>query len=226
MSDAFDQAKPVEGRRQPFVRGWRLLAIAALLAFVALVVIRTFIVDLYYIPSDSMQPALEPGDRILVNPTGHTSDIERGDIVVFDGTGSFNKYVPGNAFLRNPLKEAGQWAGLAGSDTVYVKRVIGVAGDTVACCDANGKLIVNGVPQDEPYIFGTDVASTDRFIVTVPEGRIWVMGDHRSVSIDSRALIGAPGGGFIKTEKIIGEPTRIIWPLNRAGRIESQANTQ
>ncbi len=226
MSDAFIQAEPVESRRQPFIRGWRLLAIAALLAFTVLVIIRTFIVDIYYIPSDSMQPVLDPGDRILVKPTGHTDNIERGDIVVFDGTGSFNKYVPGNAFLRNPIKTAGQWAGLAGSDTVYVKRVIGVAGDTVTCCDANGKLTVNGKSQEEPYVFGSDAASEDRFTVTVPEGRVWVMGDHRSVSIDSRALLGAPGGGFIRTEKIIGEPTYVIWPLSRAGSIESLANTQ
>lgn len=226
MSDAFIQAEPVESRRQPFIRGWRLLAIAALLAFTVLLIIRTFIVDIYYIPSDSMQPVLDPGDRILVKPTGHTDNIERGDIVVFDGTGSFNKYVPGNAFLRNPIKTAGQWAGLAGSDTVYVKRVIGVAGDTVTCCDANGKLTVNGKSQEEPYVFGSDAASEDRFTVTVPEGRVWVMGDHRSVSIDSRALLGAPGGGFIRTEKIIGEPTHVIWPLSRAGSIESLANTQ
>lgn len=204
-----------ETRRQPRLRGWRLLALAAALAFVALLLIRTFLLDVFFIPSSSMEPTFEPGDRIIVSKL--EAEVQRGDIVVFDGTGSFSPYVSGSPWAKNPVKAAGQWLGLVGSDTVYIKRVIGVAGDTVECCSSGGALTVNGQPVDEPYLYPGDDASDVEFSVKIPEGRMWVMGDHRSGSMDSRALMGAPGGGMIKVDTVIGHPAFVAWPAQRWG---------
>lgn len=204
-----------ERRRQPRLRGWRLLVLAAALAFVALLMIRTFLFDVFYIPSSSMEPTFEPGDRIIVSKLD--AEVQRGDTVVFDGTGSFSPYVSGSPWMKNPVKSAGQWLGLVGSNTVYIKRVIGVAGDTVECCSSNGALTVNGQPVDEPYVYAGDAASDQEFSVKIPEGRMWVMGDHRSESMDSRALMGAPGGGMIRVDTVIGHPVFIAWPAQRWG---------
>jgi signal peptidase I len=108
---------------------------------------------------------------------------------------------------------------LTGDDTSYVKRVIAVAGDTLECCDADGFLLLNGEPLDEPYVYGGDVASDIEFVATVPEGRVWVMGDHRSASADSRALLGAPGGGMIAVDRILGRVTSVVWPLDRGAAV-------
>lgn len=204
-------------RRQPLLKGWRLLAVAAALACVALLVIRSAVIDVYLIPSESMQPAYEPGDRILVSKLDRQP--QRGQAVVFDGTGSFSPYVSGSPWARDPVGTAGQWLGLVGSDTVYIKRVIGLEGDTVECCDAQGYLLVNGQRLTEPYLYPGEAASEVDFSVQVPAGRMWVMGDHRSASIDSRALLGAPGGGMIRTDLVIGTPIFTSWPAHRVGPI-------
>ena len=95
------------------------------------------------------------------------------------------------------LAEAGHWLGLTGSDTTYVKRVIGLPGDHVVCCDADGRLTVNGQQVAEPYLYpGRRARAPLKFNVVVPDGRLWLMGDHRSVSADSRSLLGAPGGRY------------------------------
>lgn len=204
-----------ELRRQPFLRGWRLLATAGALAATVLLLVRTFLVDVFYIPSSSMAPTYLPGDRIIVSKLG--SEPQRGDVVVFDGTGSFAPYQSGSPWLRDPVKTSGQWLGLVGSDTAYIKRVIGVEGDTVECCDADGYLLVNGERLYEPYLHPGDAASEVEFSVKVPAGRMWVMGDYRSASQDSRALMGAPGGGMIRVEKVLGEPVLVLLPASRFG---------
>lgn len=209
-----------ELRRQPFLRGWRLLATAGALAFVVLLVVRTFLVDVFYIPSSSMEPTYLPGDRIVVSKLG--GEPQRGDVVVFEGTGSFVPYQSSSPWLRDPVKTTGQWLGLVGSDTAYIKRVIGVEGDTVECCDAEGYLLVNGERLDEPYLYPGDAASEVEFSVQVPAGRMWVMGDYRSASQDSRALMGAPGGGMIRTEKVLGEPVSVLWPVSRFGAVSQE----
>ncbi len=206
-------------RRFSLVRGWRLFAIAMAVALIILVLVRHFFFDVYFIPSASMEPTLETGDRIVVQR--QIGEVHRGDIVVFDGQGSLSPYQSASPWVQHPVKTTGQWLGIIGSDTVYVKRVIGVAGDTVICCSSAGKLTVNGVEQDEPYLVAGVKASETTFSVTVPAGRLWVMGDNRPHSVDSRALLGAPGGGMIKTEKVIGKPLWVVWPMERWSRLES-----
>ena len=178
--------------------------------------IRSLWLDVYYIPSASMEPLFGTGDRILVSRTAfQTEPIRRGDVVVFDGRGSFAPLNSGQGPLQEAAAAAGHWLGLTGSDTTYVKRVIGLPGDRVVCCDAGNRLTVNGQLLVEPYLHKGDAASTQKFDVTVPEGRLWLLGDHRSVSADSRSLLGAPGGGMVRVDRVIGRPVQIIWPLDR-----------
>lgn len=195
-------------RRHP-KQGWRLIAVSLAIAVAILLSVRTFWVDVYYIPSDSMEPTYTAGDRVLVSKVSG-SQVHRADIVVFDGTGSFAPYESGNSFWNDPIKATGQWLGLVPTETVYVKRVIALEGDKLSCCSSNGKLLLNGQELDEPYLHPQEAASEIKFEVVIPPGRMWVMGDNRSVSVDSRSLLGVPGGGMIHTNKIIGRASMRI----------------
>jgi signal peptidase I len=207
-------------KRQPGRTGWRFAFLALFLAVVVSGLIRSLWLDVYFIPSDSMEPVLEDGDRILVSRTDFDNEpIRRGDIVVFDGRGSFAPLNSGKGPVLDSVTAAAQWLGLAGSDTTYVKRVIGLPGDTVICCDAGGKITVNGTALEEPYLFPGDKPSTQVFTAVVPEGRLWLLGDHRSVSADSRSLLGAPGGGMVPLSRVIGRPVQIVWPLDRFAEV-------
>ncbi|UXM90126.1 signal peptidase I [Paenarthrobacter sp. JL.01a] len=202
--------------RQPRKQGWRFVLLALVLAIAISGLVRSLWVDVYYIPSESMEPLLMTGDRILVSRTDFSAEpIRRGDVVVFDGRGSFAPLSSGKGPFVDAVNAAGQWFGLTGSDTTYVKRVIGVPGDHVQCCDATGHLTVNGQVLEEPYLYPGDEPSTQKFDVVVPRDRLWLMGDHRSRSADSRGLLGAPGGGMVPMERVIGRPVQIIWPLDR-----------
>ena len=114
-------------------------------------------------------------------------------------------------------KELGRTIGLVPPpDTVFVKRVIGVGGDHVECCDSQGRITVNGTPiAESEYLFAGDTPSATPFSVDVPDGKLWVMGDHRSASADSRSHQGDPGGGFVPTDRVLGRAFAIIWPWDR-----------
>ncbi|ADG87707.1 hypothetical protein TBS_22700 [Thermobispora bispora] len=199
---------------------WRELPILIVIALALALLIKTFVVQAFYIPSESMENTLLTNDRVLVNKlVYHVRDIERGDIVVFSGVDSWDPEVEVDE-PANPVARAIRWIGitfgLIPGEKDYIKRVIGIPGDRVKCCDAKGRITVNGVPLDEEeYLYPGDEPSKQEFEITVPPGRLWVMGDHRSVSMDSRLHQGDPGGGTIPIDKVIGRAFVIIWPLDR-----------
>lgn len=209
----------VRRERQPRARGWRSVVLALLAAVLVTGLLRAFVLDVYWIGSDSMQPTVEPGDRVLVGKLVDEDALERGDLVVFDGRGSFAPLHSDDPWPVQVLQTLGRWSGLTGSDSVYLKRVIGTPGDTVACCGPSGRLEVDGEEIVEDYVLDGDRPSEVEFTAVVPEGRLWLMGDHRSVSVDSRSLLGAPGGGLVRADKVIGEPIAVLWPRDRAGQL-------
>jgi signal peptidase I len=187
-------------------------------ALVLTILLKTFVVQVFSIPSGSMENTLLPGDRILVNKLVYRfRPIEPGDIVVFSGAGSWDPDPPGpSSPIAGFLDDARSLVGIAGPGTDYVKRVIGVPGDHVACCNAQGKVTVNGVPLTEnSYIYPGAAPSQIPFNITVPPGRLWVMGDNRADSDDSRYRTGDQGGGTIPESAVVGRAFLIIWPLSR-----------
>jgi signal peptidase I len=134
---------------------------------------------------------------------------------VFDGDGSWNpdEPLPSSNVLVRTLDDAESLAGISHSDDIYVKRVIGLPGDHVVCCNASGQITVNGVALSETsYLYPDNVPSAQRFNIVVPAGRLWVMGDHRAISYDSRGHMGDPGGGTIPENEVLGRAFVIIWP--------------
>ena len=198
--------------------GWlkEILMIAAI-ALVLSFVIKTFFFRAFYIPSGSMEPTLEINDRIFVNLlVPGPFELERGDVVVFKDTkGWLGDTEPVEA---NPVAGFLAFVGLLpdSSQQHLVKRVIGLPGDTVECCDADGKILVNGEPVTEPYVWPGAAPSDEEFSVTVPKDRLWVMGDHRDASADSRYHEDIEGG-FVDIGDVEGKTTVIAWPLARIG---------
>ena len=198
---------------------WREFPILVAIALILAVVIKTFAIQAFWIPSGSMENTLEINDRVLVNKiVYHTRPIHRGDIVVFNGDGSWDPgTVPtnGNIFQQFAAGFSSMF-GFGHPGDILIKRVIGLPGDHVACCDAQGRVTVNGVPlSEQSYLYPGDAPSLQRFNITVPPGRLWVMGDHRLVSDDSRDHMGDPGGGTIPESAVIGRAFVIIWPVSR-----------
>ncbi len=206
-------------RRRSGGRFLRELVILIVIALVIAVVIKTFAIQAFFIPSGSMENTLEINDRVLVNKiVYHTRSIHRGDIVVFNGDGS---WAPGTVPTSSNVVEefASGFASMFGFGSpgdILIKRVIGLPGDHVACCDAQGRVTVNGIPLNEQsYLYPGDVPSQIKFNTVVPPGRLWVMGDHRSISDDSRDHQGDPGGGTVPESTVIGRAFVIIWPASR-----------
>ena len=201
------------------LRLWQLTVLTVLLAVVVTAGVRSFVADVYTVDQVSMQPTVDASERILVDRLYPGEDgVGRGDVVVFDGTGSFAPYQREPGAVVQLAERVGHWFGVGSPPETYVKRVIGIGGDTVACCDDDGRLTINGEPSEEPYLHqpaGADTEASElAFEVEVPSDRLWVMGDNREESMDSRSLLGAPGGGMISEDRLIGRATDVFWPWN------------
>lgn len=198
-----------------------LLAIALVLA----IGIKYFFVQAFYIPSESMEPLFIKNDRILVQKISYWGDSspERGDIVVFKDPGGWLNDAETRT-ADNVLTKSLEAIGLYPSGGHLVKRVIGVGGDRVKCCDSKGRMTVNGQPLEESeYLPENTLPSDQDFDVRIPEGYLWVMGDNRDNSYDSRGHIGEPGGGYVKEDLVVGKVWALIWPWKRAERIHTPA---
>ena len=193
--------------------------IVVLAAIVLMLLVKAFVVQVYRIPSSSMEDTLLTGDRVLVSKVVYRfRGIGRGDIVVFSGRGSWGSMsgAPDPAPPRNPFLRVAEDvlsdAGIYSTQTYYIKRVIGLPGDKVACC-TDGKVTVNGVPLSEgSYLYPGDAPSFPFKAVIVPAGHLWVMGDHRGDSDDSRYHTSDAGGGAIPEDQVVGRAFLIIWP--------------
>ena len=217
--------------------GWIFVRDILIIFVVALLVsflIKTFLVRSFYIPSGSMKDTLQIDDRILVNElVPNVIKLERGDVVVFRDPGG---WLPPAAPKPDPgpLASSAEWVlslvGLASpdSDDHLIKRVIGLPGDRVECCNALGQMTVNGVPLDEPYVLmppGKDSVSEIKFSVTVPKDSLWVMGDNRYDSADSRYNQDDPGKGFVPIDDVVGRAFVITWPFDRFGWLGNYPET-
>jgi len=200
-------------------RFFRELVILIVIALLIAVVIKTYAIQAFFIPSGSMENTLEINDRVLVNKIVYdTRDIHRGDIVVFDGDGSWDPgTVPTSSnFVEKFASGFASMFGFGHPGDILIKRVIGIPNDHVACCDAQGRVTVNGIPLiEQSYLYPGAAPSQARFNIVVPPGRLWVMGDNRPISADSRDHEGDPGGGTIPESAVIGRAFVIIWPPSR-----------
>ena len=230
--------KPQEHHRS-FLRE---LPVLVIIAFVLALLIKHFLVQAFYIPSGSMEQTLMVGDRVLVNKVPyHWRDPHRGEIVVFNGLDNFDEGVtfakPSNP-VSKALRAVSGTIGLGTPDEKdYIKRVIGVPGDRVMCCDTEGRVVVTppkgqATPLDEPYVFENDTTDTRYFCdagtgrqlcppgspgILVPSGRLWVMGDHRGNSSDSRFHLNDAHRGTVPEDKVVGRAFAVVYPFGRAG---------
>ncbi|WP_307843937.1 signal peptidase I [Sanguibacter suaedae] len=199
----------------------REAAIILVSALVLSWLLKTFVVQAFFIPTPSMADTLVKGDRVVVSRlVPDVVDVRRGDVVVFKDPGGW--LPPPVPQEQNALQEAATEAltfvGLLAQDSGehLIKRVVGTPGDHVVCCDAEGRVSVNGEPIDETYIKDGSVPSQDPFDRTVPDDMLFVMGDNRQHSSDSRYTTGNPGGGYVPMDDVVGTAFVKVWPLSRA----------
>jgi signal peptidase I len=203
---------------------FRELPFLVVIALAVSLLVKTFLVQFFYIPSGSMENTLQIQDRVAVNRVPFISkNISRGDVVVFRDPASWlpeasdSSSSPIIAKIKTGLVAVGILPNPA--KQYLVKRVIGVAGDHVVCCTKDGLLTVNGTPITEPYIYAGNVPSDMNFDITVPKKKIWVMGDHRGASADSRFHQDDINKGMVPLSRVTGRVFAVIWPLKHAAYI-------
>jgi signal peptidase I len=209
-------------RKGSVLREFPILVIVALAVSL---VIKSFLVQFFYIPSGSMENTLQINDRVAVNKIPFISkSIDRGDVVVFRDPSNWlpEPYADNQNKVIAKIKEGLVLVGVLPNPAkqYLVKRVIGIAGDNVVGKD--GIVTINGKETDEPYIFAGNKPSELDFNVTVPEGKIWVMGDHRGASADSRYHQDDVNNGFVPESKVTGRVVGIIWPFKNLSTVPSQ----
>ncbi|WP_106970301.1 signal peptidase I [Kitasatospora phosalacinea] len=218
-ADGNEAAPPKKAPKQRSF--WKELPILIGIALILALVIKTFFVQAFSIPSGSMENTLQVGDRVLVDKLTpwFGAEPERGEVVVFKDPGGWLNDEPtqrsDNSFVRG-VQDVFSFIGLMPSsdEKDLIKRVIAVGGDTVEC-QGSGPVKVNGVALDEPYIFPGNTPCGEKPFgpVNVPKGRIWVMGDHRGNSLDSRYHMDQPGGGTVPVDNVVGRAFVVAWPI-------------
>lgn len=207
-----DEASDQPRRRR--VPVWLETLILLAVALVVSVLVKTYFVQMFFVPSASMEPLFVNDDRILVEKVTYwNGEVERGDVVVFSDPG---EWLDSSVTVElNGVQKLLSRVGLYPEGGHLVKRVIGIGGDRVKCCDKQGRITVNGVPLEEQgFILEGHPPSDDKFTVKVPEGRLWVMGDNRSNSEDSRFHRDLDGG-TVPESAVVGKVWAVVWPLDR-----------
>jgi signal peptidase I len=202
------------------------------LALLLSLVVKTWLMQAFYIPSESMENTLLVGDRVIVNKLVPSPiSVKHGDVIVFEDPDHWLPTpVPAErSALANAVNSTLIFVGLLPSDegNHLIKRVIGLPGDHVVCCDVQKRLMVNGVPLNEPYLFPGDSPSEESFNITVPAGKVWVMGDHRSFSADSRPHDENSGGakGSVPESLIVGRAITVVWPTQHWAWLANPSQT-
>ena len=213
-------------RKRSFFQEFPFLIVVAL---VVSLLIKSFLVQFFFIPSGSMENTLQIDDRVAVNRLPFISNnIKRGDVVVFRDP---DNWLPAADVSDSPFVIAKAKAALVAvgilpnpAKQYLVKRVVGVAGDRVICCTTTGKITVNGQEMVEPYIYAGNVPSDMNFDVTVPKDKLWVMGDHRGASADSRYHQEDINKGFVPLNRVTGRVLAVIWPIKNFGLVGSYSS--
>ncbi|MBD0711315.1 MULTISPECIES: signal peptidase I [unclassified Streptomyces] len=221
-------ARKVKRRRQR--SALREIPVLITVAVLIALFLKTFLVQAFVIPSGSMEQTIRISDRVLVDKLTpwFGSRPQRGDVVVFKDPGSWLRQETAppadDPIGVKQVKQALTFIGLLPSadDRDLIKRVVGVGGDTVRCCDKDGRLTVNDVPLDEPYLYPGNAPSGFPFEVEVPEGRIFVLGDHRSDSADSRYHLDEKDHGTVSEKQVVGRAVVIAWPFGHWRRLEER----
>ena len=216
--------QPKASTPSPLFLWLKEVATVVVIAVVLSFLIKTFLFRAFYIPSESMVNTLDVNDRIFVNLlVPEPFALARGDVVVFRDTKSW--LTPAPVKTEGPftwVQDGLTFVGLLpdNSEQHLVKRVIGLPGDHVMCCEAGGKLTINGSAIDESYVNSAEIPQIHNFDVVVPQGKVWVMGDNRNHSADSRSHMDS-SGGFIDLADIEGKAAVIAWPLNRISALDN-----
>ncbi|NAZ87352.1 signal peptidase I [Kineococcus indalonis] len=226
--DAPERSTGEDEPQRPVRRGGGVIAavretvLVVAVALVVSLVVKTFLLQAFYIPSQSMERTLDIGDRVVVSKlTPGPFTLHRGDVVVFADPGGWlaatpePQRSPAGALAADVLTFVGLLP--EDSDDHLIKRVVGLPGDHVVCCDPEGRVTVNDVPVDETaYLYPGAEPSLDDFDVTVPADRLWVMGDNRAESADSRYNRDKDHEGFVPLDHVVGRAYAVVWPLSHA----------